>query len=280
MGRTLTALTAVALVAVTLMPLAQAAEDQDTADPRDAMNEPRIAPYIVGEKHTGYVYSTPETRDLQDDDFLNQGFLWVEMGEENWSKVEGKAGKSCQSCHDDAEESMKGVSVTYPKVDAESGDLMSLQHRINTCRTENMQADPWKWEGDDMLGMAAYVKLQSRGMPINVTVDGAAKPFFEKGRDFYFTRRGQLDLACIHCHYDHPGEYIRADLLSQGMPNGFPTYRLKWQSLGSLHRRFRGCNKNIRAEPYKQGSPEYTALELFVSWRANGLPSEAPSVRR
>lgn len=141
-------------------------------------------------------------------------------------------------------------------------------------------AGTFKWESDELLGLTAWVKYQSRGMPVNVAIDGPAKPFFEKGKEFYYTRRGHFDLACKHCHIDNNGQHIRAELLSQGMPNGFPLYRLKWQKLGSLHRRFRGCNKNIRAEPYPFGSDEYVNLELYTMWRAQGLPIEAPAVRK
>jgi sulfur-oxidizing protein SoxA len=72
---------------------------------------------------------------------------------------------------------------------------------------------------------------------------------------------------------------IRANLLSQGQSNGFPTYRLKWQKPGSIHRRFRGCNKQVRAQPYAYGSDEYTNLELFLAWKGRGLPVETPAVR-
>ena len=40
-----------------------------------------------------------------------------------------------------------------------------------------------------------------------------------------------------------------------------------------------GCNKQVRAKPYKRGSPEYTNLELYMKHRASGLPVESPSVR-
>ena len=174
---------------------------------------------------------------------------------------------------------MKGVGATYPKYSGETKKLMALQHRINWERENRMKAKPWKWESDEMLGMTAYVKLQSRGMPVNVKVDGPAKPFYEAGKKFYTQRRGMLDMACANCHVDYPATMIRSNLLSQGMPNGFPTYRLKWQKVGSLHRRFRGCNKQVRAAPYKQGSDEYTNLELFIMDRARDLPMETPSVR-
>lgn len=236
-------------------------------------------PKPAADVKSGYDYATPETRAMQDDDFVNPAFLWVDIGEEKWSEVEGKAGKACASCHSKAEKSMKGISVSYPKFSPEDNKLRALQDQVNYCRVKRMQAKPWKWEKDEMLGMTAFIKSKSRGMPINPKIDGSAKPFFEAGKKFYNQRRGMLDMACKNCHVDYPGVMIRANKLSQGMPNGFPTYRLKWQKVGSLHRRFKGCNKQVRATPYKQGSDEYTNLELFLMWRARGLPVETPSVR-
>lgn len=236
--------------------------------------------YTFKDKRSGYLYSKPATQAIQDDDFANPAFLWMDQGEQLWSVADGKAGKSCQSCHGAAAKGMKGVGAAYPKYDAKVKKLVNLAQRINLCRANNMKAKPWKWESDQLLGMTAYVKLQSRGMPVNVSIDGPARPFYEKGKKFYNQRRGLMDFSCANCHVDNPGNMIRADLLSEGYPNGFPTYRLKWQKLGSLHRRFRGCNKNIRAQPYKSGSDEYTNLELFVTHRSNGLKVESPSVRR
>ncbi len=237
--------------------------------------------YEVEGRKSGYLFSTPETRAIQDDDFANGGMLWVEKGAELWKKVDGKAGKSCASCHGDAEESMKGVYTVYPKYVKKLGKLENLEQRINRCRKSNMGAKPWKWESDNLLAMTAYIGYLSRGMPMNVKIDGPAAPFFEKGKEEYFKRRGQLDMACKHCHYDNAGKYIRADLISEGRGGGaFPAYRLKWQKIGSLHRRFKGCNKQIRAQPYKPGSDEYVNLELFVKWRSRGLPVEVPAVRR
>ncbi|MEJ2116736.1 MAG: sulfur oxidation c-type cytochrome SoxA [Alphaproteobacteria bacterium] len=242
--------------------------------------KPDISKYMVGEKKSGYIYAEPETRSMQDDDFSNPGMLWVDAGMAEWSKVDGEAGKSCQSCHKDAAKSMKGVGTRYPMYDPGKKKLVALEHRINMCRKANMKAKPFKWESKALLGLTAYVKTQSRGMPMKVSIDGPAKEFFEKGKAFYYQRRGQLDLACSHCHEDLHDIHIRAEKLSQGMNNGFPTYRLKKQGMLSFQKRIQGCNKNIRAEPYPPGSDEYTNLELYVAWRASGLPVETPSVRK
>jgi sulfur-oxidizing protein SoxA len=127
--------------------------------------------------------------------------------------------------------------------------------------------------------MTALIGMQSRGMPVNVQSDGPMADWVEKGKDLYYTRVGQLDMSCANCHEDNNGQYIRADHLSQGNTNGFPTYRFKWQGLGSLHRRFSGCMKNIRAQPFKRGSDEFTALEIYLATRGAGLGVESPSVR-
>ena len=236
-------------------------------------------PYQVGDKLSGYTFATPETRAMQDDDFGNPAFIWIDLGEDLWGSVQGTEGKSCATCHGDAEESMKGIAATYPKYDPEAGKLLNLELLINRERETRMGAEPWKYESEELLAMTAFVKKQSRGMPVNVKIDGPAAPFFEKGKEFYYQRRGQLDMACSNCHMDYPDTMIRANRLSQGHANGFPTYRLKWQKLGSLHRRFRGCNKQVRAEPYGYGSDEYTNLELFLGWRDKDLPIETPAVR-
>ncbi|PHS78591.1 MAG: sulfur oxidation c-type cytochrome SoxA [Rhodospirillaceae bacterium] len=238
-----------------------------------------LSSFRVGEKSSGYVYAEPETRAMQADDFENPGILWVDEGETLWSEVDGEAGKSCQSCHADPSESMKQAGVSYPKFNKTLGKMQNLEQKINQCREENMKAKPFKYESSQLLGMTAYVRNQSHGMKVNVKIDGEAAPFFEKGKDFYYQRRGQMDLACKHCHEDNSGVMIRANRLSEGQSNGFPTYRLKWQKMGSLHRRFRGCNKNVRAKPYGYGSEEYVNLELYLNWRGNGLQVETPAVR-
>ncbi len=235
--------------------------------------------YKVGDTRSGYTYAKAETRAIQDDDFENPGMLWAEHGEELWSEKMGEAGKACQTCHNDASESMANVGNTYPVFAKEVGKIENVENRINRCLTDNMKAKKWKYDSRNMLGMVSYVKRQSLGKPMNVKIDGDAASWYEKGKAFYNQRRGQLDMACSHCHVDNAGNMIRANTLSQGQGNGFPTYRLKWQKPGSLHRRFRGCNKQVRAKPYKTGTDEYLALELYVMSRGKGLPVETPAVR-
>ncbi len=228
-------------------------------------------------KKSGYLYATPETRTLQDDDDLNPGFVWVDIGKRIWS--DGKSGRSCADCHG-APESMRGIGAAYPKISKETGRLFALEHQINYCRTERMKTDALAWESDDLLGITAFVMHQSRGLPVAVAIDGPAQPFFERGRDLYFVRRGQLNIGCYHCHVVNHGRRLRADLLSEGYVNGFPQFRLGWQHMGSVHGMMKTCYELVRAVPEPHGSDELTALQLYLAWRGNGLRVETPAVRR
>jgi len=228
---------------------------------------------------SGWLFRTDETQALQLDDFDNPGFLFVDQAKDKWETVEGTEGKSCASCHGDVAESMKGVRASMPKWNAEANDLWSLENFINSCRTERMGAEPWKWAKADMDAMVALIALQSRGMPVDVNIDGPAHEWWEKGKEMYYTRYGQLELSCANCHEQNYGNMIRADHLSQGQINGFPTYRLKNTKLNSIHDRFKGCIRDTRAETFSPGSAEFRALELYVAWRGEGLSVESPSVR-
>ncbi len=229
---------------------------------------------------SGRTFQSTETQKLEADDGANPGMLWVEQGAALWQKTTGADGRSCAGCHRGADQSMKGIAAGYPKVDQRSGRLFNLEARINDCRVERMSVPALAHELPELLGLTAYVAHQSRGLPRRVAIDGAAKSFFEAGKAFYETRQGQLNVACTQCHDENVGKRLRGDKISQGQTNGWPAYRLEWQTFGSLHRRLRACSLGVRAEILDFGSPEYLALELYLAWRGEGLPMESPGVRR
>jgi sulfur-oxidizing protein SoxA len=226
---------------------------------------------------SGIEFAGADVRAMQADDLANPGFLWVERGQRLWQGAVN--GKSCATCHGDAA-SMRGVAAHYPKYDRAAGAVLDLESRINACRTANEGAAPLERESEDLLALTAYVASQSRGVPVAVSVDGPARASFERGRALYTARHGQMNLSCAQCHDRNWGKQLYAEKLSQGHGNAFPAYRLEWQSLGSLQRRIRACFFGIRAEMPRPGAPELTDLELYLAWREQGLPVEAPGVRR
>ena len=215
---------------------------------------------------------------MQDDDLINPATLWVLDGEALWNTKAGDAGRACADCHGHAADSMKGVAARYPAYDAARKGPVDLEQRINICRSDHQNAMPFKFESKELLSLAAYIGRQSRGIPIENN-DERLKPFIEAGRKLFTQRQGQINLSCAQCHDDNWGRHLASSLIPQGHPTGYPIYRLEWQGLGSLQRRLRNCIVGMRAEPYDYGAPEYVSLELYLTWRARGLPIETPAVR-
>jgi len=239
--------------------------------------EPRRA-LPLDQLRSGVEFAGADVRAMQADDFANPGMLWVDRGERSWRESAG--GKSCAACHGDARSAMHGVAARYPAFDAASEQVLDLGARINDCRVRRQQLPALARESDDLLGLEAFIAQQSRGLPMAVRVDGAANASFERGRAFYFTRHGQMNLSCAQCHDSHWGKKLYSETLSQGHGTAFPAYKLEWQSLGSLQRRIRACMYGIRAQMPDYGAQELTDVELYLAWRAQGLPVEAPGVRR
>ncbi len=233
---------------------------------------------------SGYHYQSEQTRALQDDSFANPGTLWLDQGAALWQQPPTAETKSCSNCHDKPSEqataSMRGVALRYPALDADTGALIDLAGRINRCRTEQQQQPPYPLESEPLLALTTVVTAASRGMTVAREITPELQPFFEAGRTYYYSRRGQMNLACHQCHEQQAGRMLRGDRLSEGHSNGYPIYRLQWQRVGSLQRRLRFCNVGVRAEPFAYGAAEYLNLELFLQWRGNGLQIEAPAVRR
>ena len=279
------AMTAVAALMLAVPGVASAGPDDDTLVINGEIEMTTKAPVpahmedvAMDEIMSGWHFRSDETQALEMDDFDNPGMIFVDAGMDQWNAVEGSEGNSCATCHE-GPESMKGVRAVYPKWDEKAGEVQTLAMQINDCRENNMGAEPYGYTSGKMANMEALISVQSRGMPVNVAIDGPAKETWEKGKELYYTRTGQLELSCANCHEDSYGLMIRADHLSQGQINGFPTYRLKNTKLNTVHGRFKGCVRDTRAETFSPGSDEFVALELYVARRGNGLSVEGPSVR-
>lgn len=189
-------------------------------------------------------------------------------------------GKSYADCFD---KGGIGIAHRYPFFDQESGEVITLEGSINACRAVNGEK-PLGWQKGAIADISAYMHYTSRGQVINVVVpsDPAAQAAYEQGKHHFYAKRGQLNMACADCHVYNSGNKIRADLLSPalGHTSGFPVYRSKWGGLGTLHRRYGGCNKQVRAKPFKAQSEEYNNLEFFHASMSNGLEYNGPAYRK
>lgn len=264
------------LLAMGASRIATSADEPHAGVPQSGIPQPGI-PW--SKQKSGFEFQSKSNRDRQEDLTSNPGMLWVDQGAALWTKAEGKSGKSCQDCHGEPEK-MKGVAALYPVWDAKAKRVHNLDTRVQECRTVRQGAEPLKPESEPLLALTTLIAHQSLGMSVAPAIDGAARPAFERGRALYNERSGQLNLSCAQCHEQSWGRRLRSEVVSQGHGNGYPIYRLEWQTLGSLHRRLRSCYLSVRSEPPAHGSDDHLALELYLAWRSTGLKVETPAVRR
>ncbi|MGC2083042.1 MAG: sulfur oxidation c-type cytochrome SoxA [Bradyrhizobium sp.] len=175
-----------------------------------------------------------------------------------------------------------GIRQNYPYFDGKEGKVVTLELALNKCREANGE-QPYSYVKDEMASLTAYMAFTSRGKPFDIKVpnDPRALAAFEKGKEYFYTRRGQLNFSCASCHVQNPGERIRAEILAPalGILNAMPIYRSEWSGMGTISRRFTSCNSQIRGVPLEPQSDEYRDLEYYLSYVANGLPISGPGAR-
>ncbi|CAA6825236.1 MAG: sulfur oxidation protein SoxA [uncultured Thiotrichaceae bacterium] len=201
----------------------------------------------------------------------------ITEGEEMWNTAfaNGKTYKDCLG-------EVDTVRAQYPKYDEENDTILTLEGQINACRTENGEK-PLKWKKGPMASLSGYIADQAEGQKIDVKIPNEkAEEWYEKGKNFFYAKRGQLNMSCADCHVAYAGNRIRAEILSPafGQVTHFPTYRAKWGQLGTLHRRYGGCNQQVRAKDFKAQSDEFKALEYFHTAMSNGLEWTGPAFRK
>lgn len=233
------------------------------------------------------------------DDFVNGVYAIDAASREQWETIEdfppyevnidrGRKlfetpfanGRGYGDCFDNAG---IGIRQNYPYFDVDRQEVITLELAVNECRIANGEK-AYKYSKGPLADISAYMSYTSRGNPIDVRIpdDPGAREWYEQGRWLFYAKRGQLNFSCADCHVRNPGNLLRTEKLSPalGQTSHFPVYRSKWGELGTLHRRYAGCNANIRAKPFAAQSREYRALEFFHTYMSNGLELNGPGTRK
>ena len=230
-------------------------------------------------RRSGSEFMSASTQAMQRDDTLNPAMLWISGGEAQWGAAAGKSGKSCASCHGEASQGMRGVAARYPAFHAGSGTTIDLGQRINVCRERKQKAPALKAESEELLGLEAYVAMQSRGMPVAPPRDAGTRASAARGKALYGQRIGQLNLSCAQCHDQRAGGRLAGSTIPQAHAAAYPVYRLEWQAMGSLQRRLRKCRWGVGAAVAAFGAQEVVVLEAWLAVRDKGMKMETPGVR-
>lgn len=237
--------------------------------------------------------------DVPKEDFVNGVYSIDPVGRENWEAIEefppyeaaisnGEEmwntpfanGKTYKDCF------LEGPAIggQYPHWDEERSMVITLPLAVNECREANGEK-PLKYKKGPIADLLSYIEFESRDQITNVAVpadDPKALEAYEQGKHFWFAKRGQLNLSCANCHAQNPGALLRTETLSPayGHTTHWPVYRSKWGEMGTLHRRFSGCNKQVRAKDFEAQGEEYRNLEFFLTSMSNGLPLNGPGARK
>ncbi|ORU89794.1 MAG: sulfur oxidation c-type cytochrome SoxA [Cycloclasticus sp. symbiont of Poecilosclerida sp. M] len=236
---------------------------------------------------------------IEKDDFANGVYALDQDARDQWEAMsdfppfeddldEGEAlfntpfanGKQYADCF---ENKGQGVRQNYPQFDSKSGQVITLELAINNCRTQHGEkALPYK--KGDLAKVSAYMASTSKGERFDIKIpnDKRAQQAYEAGKKYYYSKRGQLNFSCANCHVQNVGRKARSETLSAslGHPTHFPVYRMKWESFGTLQRRFDSCNKQVRAQPLEGQAKDYRNLEYFLTYMSNGLPVNGPASRK
>ena len=171
-------------------------------------------------------------------------------------------------------QNMKSVAASYPAFDRQLKYPINLNHRINQCRVKHQKAEPLVFKNESLLSLESFIAKQSKSMPIkpmnSSSVDARMKPFIDKGEQLFQQRMGQLN-SCAQCHDGNAGQRLASSLIPQAHPDGYPIYRLEWQTMGSLQRRLRNCMRGVRAQAFNYGAPELVAIEVYLAAQARGM---------
>ena len=177
----------------------------------------------------------------------------------------------------------KGIAHAYPRWDKKKNAVVTAEEDINSCLKSKGQKPIKNMKKGKMAAVTAYFRSMSNGKKVALDMSSPGmRAEYEYGKKFFWARRGQLNFSCATCHLQNAGNNIRTDVLSPmlGHTTHWPVYRSKWGDMGTLHRRFSGCNKQVRAKPFKAQGEEYRNLEYFMTYVNNGLPLNGPGARK
>jgi L-cysteine S-thiosulfotransferase len=190
-----------------------------------------------------------------------------------------KNGKTYGDCFPD-----KGIGIrqNYPYFDDKTGEVITLELALNRCREANGE-EPYSYVKDEMASLTAYMAFTSRGKPFDIKIpnDPRALAAYQKGEEYFYTRRGQLNFSCASCHVQNPGNHIRTEVLAPalGIVAAMPIYRSEWNGMGTMSRRLVTCNSQVRGVPLKPQDELYRDVEYYLSYMSNGLPISGPGAR-
>jgi sulfur-oxidizing protein SoxA len=201
-----------------------------------------------------------------------------------------KNGKTFASCFKNGG---KNIAQNYPYWDKAGKKLRTAEIDLLDCMKKNEPAMAEKFKDLDkdqkarvsLANLTAAFYSLSKGQRVKPDVDfsdPAALAAYEAGKKLWWQKRGQLNFACADCHWESAGKNLGSNQplsAALGHPVGWPAFRIIWGRLETIHLRYKTCNSQVRAKPYKHGDVRYDQIQLYETYLSSGLPLTAPAMR-
>ncbi len=210
--------------------------------------------------------------------------LGLAIGKKIW-ETPFKNGKTFAGCFKNGG---KNIAQGYPYWDESTKKVRTAEMDLNDCLKKNGEPEFTDLDKNEavrvrLAELTAYFYSLSQGQRIKLDVSspGAVKAY-EEGKKFWWQRRGQLNFACANCHMDLAGKNFGGNQplsAALGHTTAWPAQRLEWGRLETIHQRYKTCNSQVRAKPFKHGSEIYNHLQLYETYMSSGLPLTAPAMR-
>lgn len=211
----------------------------------------------------------------------------LERGKALWEKP-FKNGRTFSGCFPNNGEN---IAQNYPYWDEATQKIRTAEMDLIDCARKNGENLPFvtadlakdQKARVQLAELTAYFYSLSRGNRIDIDLSApGARRAFEKGKEIFWSRRGQLNFACYQCHVDLAGNNLGGGQpLSAGLGHttAWPAQRIEWARIETIHQRYATCFSQVRAKPYPHLGEQYNALELYEKYMSGGLPLTAPSMR-
>ena len=253
------------------------------------------APAVLAQDNTEQ--GIAQYRQMLGDD--NPAELWEARGEGLWKTPRGPGGVSLERCDLGLGPGvLAGAYARLPKYFADTDRVQDLESRLVTCMMSlqglsSAEAQKNRYgngEGrkSDLEALVAYVVLQSRGMPVHVSLDHPKERLaYEIGRQTFYYRAGPYDFSCASCH-GQAGKRIRLQDLpdlttaqgAQAAYTTWPAYRVSQGEFRTLEWRLNDCFRQQRFPDLKYGSDTAVALTMYLARSADGGLMNAPGLKR
>jgi sulfur-oxidizing protein SoxA len=245
-------------------------------------------PAVPFDQYANGLYALPGNEEYRAQWQAYNDFPPYEVGLENGKTLWNtpfENGKTFASCFKNGG---KNIAQGYPYWDETGKQVRTAEMDLNDCLKRNGEKEFTDLDKDQatrvkLAELTAYFYSLSKGQRIKIDLSKpGALAAYEKGKQFWWAKRGQLNFACADCHMEIAGKNFGGNQplsAALGHTTAWPAQRLEWDRIETLHQRYATCNSQVRAKPLAHNGEEYRNLQLYETFMASDLPLTAPAMR-